>query len=553
MARSLGPVSADELDGLGPVNETPTGYRYAFESAAGGPSIVETHGQDPQHELRANLALAIGSGERDRAFAAMQGEFLWLAPLEILTVPDGRRHAELAPSHTITPGSRFSGPLTPECLGCHTDSPPPARFPLNLRSALKSDGHPAWEPRGISCGACHGQVERHARMREEGSGTDPVLHIADLSRVERLSICAACHLQGDARVVLDPGELGPPRPGGDLLERRALFVASQANQDIGFVSHVQRLVLSPCFLQSSTMDCTTCHDPHRTLHEDVERQRVRDSCTACHGSTELEQGHEGAGMAVETGPSHCSLAPSERPADADCATCHMRRTGVFDVAHVQIHDHFIRRTPGDPSPTRPLRFAESSQGDWKRFTWPGEPEPEDVDDAGLWMMGNYARGHVARASTFIDRPVSPRVGRLPMYHHVRASLLERAGRVDEAREAYEHALALDPDTAPSAINLGLLLGITGDVGAGMRVLDEVLARFPQADGALRNRALLHHGLGDLASFARDLQAAHELHPDPALAANLAALAEQSGNAAQAQAWRRVARQLDPIGQPPARQ
>ncbi|MFT5050632.1 MAG: putative CXXCH cytochrome family protein [Chlamydiales bacterium] len=545
MARTLGPVTLSELEGLGAVADAPVGYSYAFENHEGNPSIVETHAGAPQHELRAELVLAIGSGERDRSFAALQGDFLWLAPLEALTTADGRRHSELAPSHSITPGSRFSNPITGECLGCHTDAPPPEQFPLNLHSEITSTGARQWEPRGISCGACHGPVERHARMREEHSGADPILRIAQLSRIERLSICAACHLQGDARVILKPGQLGPPRPGGDLLEGRAVFVASRPDQDVGFVSQVQRLLLSECFLQSDTMVCGTCHDPHRTLHDDTERRRVRDACMQCH-----IDGIDSAGSAPDASP--CGLAPSARPPAADCASCHMRRTGVFDVAEVQIHDHFIRRDPGPPSAPKPLHFAESPQAAWKRFTWPGEPPPEDVDDAGIWMMGYYARSHIARASGYMDRPVSARVERLPMYHHVRGSLLEGAGRIAEARAAYEHALVLDPATAPSAINLGLLLGNNGDPRAGLRVLDELLARFPKADGALRNRALLHHKLGDLEGFARDLTAAHRLHPHPALAATLGSLAEQGGDPAGARAWRQTAHDLDPLHQPAPR-
>ena len=40
-----------------------------------------------------------------------------------------------------------------------------------------------------------------------------------------MSTCAACHLQGDARIELENARLGPPPAGGDLLATRAVFVA----------------------------------------------------------------------------------------------------------------------------------------------------------------------------------------------------------------------------------------------------------------------------------------------------------------------------------------
>jgi len=558
MARSLQVATAEELVDLGPVDDGASGYRYRYTVAPDGetPVLAETRGDDSTHAFGVEVALAIGSGELDRSYAVAHGAGLWFSPVEVIASEAGRR-AVLAPHASMHPGSRLATPITPECLGCHTDEPPPRAFPLNLRPASES-----WEPRGISCAACHGRVEEHVAWQEaelEGgasSGDDPVLSFRELGRFEELSVCAACHLQGDARLVLNEQELGPPPPGGDLLEQRALFVAATPTEEVGFVSQVERLVLSSCFRESE-MTCTTCHDPHRSLSDAEERNRTRAACTSCHPG-------DGSGGLLRVTSARPSASPCSRDTAGgvethaeqlqrrigeDCVSCHMPLGGVFDVAELQIHDHFIRRDGTDAlGPRRPdeLRFAESPTGDWRRFTWPGEEPPAHVDDPGLWMMAYAGQEHFERALELVDRPPGPAAAGLAMYHHVRASLLESLGREAEARRAYERALELDPELAESAINLGLLLGRLGEERTGVELLDRVVERHPAAWGALRNRAVLRHGMGDGPGAVRDLEAAFRALPDATVAVALAkhfAAARETERAAQ---WRRVARELDPL-------
>ena len=538
MARAFGPLSpgeSAELEELAPLLEEPTGFRYSFEEDGELVRMVETRDAEeagvPWRDSAA-LLFAIGAGELDRSFVAVRGSRMWLAPLEVLSIPGEEPHAALAPSHEITPGSRFSLPVTPECLACHTDQPPPRSWPLNL---VPGQG---WSARGISCAACHARAAEHARWRESDlagesrAGNDPIQDIAALGRNERMSICAACHLQGDARIELEKGRVGPPVPGGDLLEKRAVFVAAEPTSEFGFVSQVPRLVLSRCYLESDALTCTTCHDPHRSLAEPREAARVRAACASCH-----------AGAA---GPAHpCALAPEERAAGQDCVACHMPRRGVFDVAEVEVHDHWIRKRPG-PAPVRgPLRFPESASGDWKRFGWPGAQPPEHAGDPGLLMMALAHQKYAARALELVDREPHVRVRELPMYHHVRGSLLELAGRHADARAAYVRALQLDPELAESTTNLGPLLARLGEPRAGLVLLDRLLAKHPLADGALRNRALVKLALGDETGFFADLERAMELLPDAHVARALAAASERRGDQANARRWSAEAERLDP--------
>lgn len=523
MARAAGPIREDELEGLAPVSDA-AGWTYRFERAGGGGRIAESFGKDPA--ISADLAFAIGGGLMDRAYAARVGDLVWFAPLEVHAKTAGRATA-LSPGHSMHAGTRFTLPIAEECLACHTDRLPPREFPLNLLPDAAT-----WQATGISCAACHEGADEHERWRASGgSGADPIRTASHSGRLESLSLCARCHLQGDASFLLEPKARGIVPSGGDLLAKRAVFVAARPTDEIGFVSQIERLVLSKCFTGSrvgEAMTCLTCHDPHRSSFDPKERATVRNACRKCHGPSEHP----------------CSL-PAEERESAGCVDCHMRRTGVFDVASVEIHDHWIRRD--SPKPSRPagLRAKETVDGALALFAWPGAPKPAYAEDPGLWMMAYRSIGRADLAMPFASREPGAISSALPTYHHLRGSLLEEAGQSEDARGAYVRALQLDPDQTETAVNLGLVLGKLGKAREGIAVLDAALARHPKAANALRNRAVLHLKLGESERFAADLESAFVIAPDAVLARTLADFYAKSGRSQLAERWRQGASALDP--------
>jgi cytochrome c1 len=405
MARALGPIEPGELADLAAVDDA-AGWRYRLEQDARGARIVESRadstagaGSAAAAELAYELAFAIGAGELDRSFAARHGVGLAFAPLEVVSAGAGApRHAALAPGHSIEPGLRLANPITPECLACHTDELPAVGYPLNvLANALAAA---EWKPRGIGCGACHARAGEHAAWREREAvsaapeaSRDPILDHGALDRVGRVSVCAACHLQGDARIELSNERLGPPEPGADLLAARAVFVARDPGAEIGFVSQVERLVLSRCYTASGAMSCESCHDAHATARGEsgaAERARVRAACSTCHATP-------GGG---------CALPAAERAA-RDCVECHMPLRGTFDVAGVEIHDHWIRARPEPAAPAKPLRLLESAGGPLALFAWPDRPPQPHAADPGLWMMAEAKAGRVASALVRAREPPGP--------------------------------------------------------------------------------------------------------------------------------------------------
>lgn len=559
MARALDKVQPGEFKGLSPVADGKAGLSYRFVEDGQRARIVESWSDPsaspsapPAFEATAEIAYAIGAGLIDRSYAAQQGDLVWFAPLEVVSAHgDTARRAALAPGHEMSPGSRFTIPITEECLGCHTDRLPQRDYPLNLRPRRD-----LWQPSGISCAACHARAEEHAGWRERDvagkkpDNSDPIAKVRADDPIESVSVCARCHLQGDARLALSPGDRGVPPPGGDLLASRAVFVAKFPQYDIGFVSHVERMAKSRCFSASMksakrALTCVTCHDPHRSSFDPAERSVVRAACLACHPSgAAAVSSRAGDAPAGDDLAQPCSLPIASRGAQ-DCVQCHMPTKLTYDVADVEIHDHFIQRTAEKRVPRSPLRAKDNRDGKLALFQWPGATTPAYADDPGLWMMALMAAARPELALVYADREPGVVSKALPMYHHVRGSLLERFSRFDEARAAYERALALDPAQAESQVNLGALLQRMGRLDEGLTVLDAAIAKHPRAQGALRNRALIKLAQNDTSGVIADLEAAFRVSPQGPVARLLSAQYRQIGRNDLADSWQATARRLDP--------
>lgn len=554
MAHALGPIEPGELAQLEEVVDRAGGWVYELGEGAHERAGVR-FGREGAWIASARLlpdgtrgaadfsplAFAIGAGRVDRSYAALRGELLSFAPLEVLSARGAHaRRAALAPGQSIRPGTHFDAPITGECLACHTDRPPPPDYPLAARPSS------SWQPRGIDCGACHARALAHARWRRdpEPEGADPLRSHADWSAHQRLSSCAGCHLQGDARIEL--GRFGPPEPGSDLLEQRAVFVARDAGPEIGFVSQVERLVLARCFTQAEAgreLVCETCHDPHVSLDQPGERERVRGACLDCHAG-----GARARTRPAESAP--CALSAEQQGA-RDCASCHMALREPFDLAEVEIHDHWIQRAPPAAPARGKLRFDEANGGALRLFEWPGHAPRAHAQDAGLWMMARSKLGDRAGALSWAQREPGPRSAGLAMQAHVRGTVFEAHGQAEKARAAYERALELDPGLGESATNLGLLLARLGEARAGEQLLSALIERHPRAEGALRNRALVRQQLGDERGMRSDLERAHALAPRASVAAALAQLAAARGDRAQQAHWAAEATRLDPLSFPKA--
>ncbi len=566
MARAMEPLAHGEAAELAQLSAAGVpsgaeGLRFGFESrrseAGDELELVERQARNEAVTpvARSRVAFAIGAGVLDRSYVLERGGALYFAPLERLSAAHssgvgeraGAAHGELAlaPAHSINPALRSFAPITDECMACHTSVLGDARVPLHAVPAAP------WTVSGIDCASCHGDGAAHVEWRtaalegQPASGPDPILNPARFEPRARLSVCGRCHLQGDARLSLERGRRGHAALGSDMFESTALFGAAEPTLEIGFVSHFERMLESPCFLgvELGELACQTCHDPHGSLEDPAERSRARAGCTSCHPrALAADLGAERE--PVRKGAKACSRDGSSDPPLADCVACHMRRTSVFDVARVAIHDHRVERKASAPSAFERVRIHQATSPRLRRWHWPGATPPL-AGDPGLLMVALAAADERAAAREHVDAPVDARVARLNVYQHVRATLLEELGRLEEARLAYERSLLLDPDWSESLINLaGVLIRLDRPQAAKQR-LDAALERSPLLEGAWRNRSLAKLRLGDPRGARADLEQAFRILPRASTAHGLAQLARAAGDAAALERWAALAQDLAP--------
>jgi tetratricopeptide (TPR) repeat protein len=134
----------------------------------------------------------------------------------------------------------------------------------------------------------------------------------------------------------------------------------------------------------------------------------------------------------------------------------------------------------------------------------------------------------------------------PKVAHALGTALKRLGRLDEARHAYRHALALDPRFTDSRVHLAILADAAGDRAVALALLDEALALDPGSALALMNRALYRaEGGSDEAALADALAALRLAPGSPDAHATLAAVHLRGGRREEARAEAAAALRIAP--------
>ena len=104
---------------------------------------------------------------------------------------------------------------------------------------------------------------------------------------------------------------------------------------------IEQMRLSRCYVESKTMTCTTCHDPHSVVDESEKVEHYRNKCLSCHNT-------ESCGLPVK--------ARKEKEPKDNCTVCHMPR-GPTDIPHFSFSHHRV----GIHAAKRNDKLAESDQ------------------------------------------------------------------------------------------------------------------------------------------------------------------------------------------------
>ncbi len=239
------------------------------------------------------MKYAVGSGEHAKSYLYESEGFFFQSPLAWYAEVNGWR---MSPGYDRVNHKSFTRVITDECLFCHV-----GMIQRATDHAIKF----RVVEHAIGCERCHGPGNSHIAFHA-GNGTDAIIHPHKLSREKSEAICQQCHLQAWVSVTApdtDPWDL---RPGQSLIENRSDYQID-GHDEFKLVGHVEQLHQSKCYIESDTLTCITCHEPHHSVPEKERVDYHRNACLACHTS-------QACGV---------ELKDREVANQNACASCHM--------------------------------------------------------------------------------------------------------------------------------------------------------------------------------------------------------------------------------------
>lgn len=220
----------------------------------------------------AKFDFVIGSGVRGQSFATWQDDKLFQLQTSYYTPTNSWVNSPGFPTYYDT-----ERPINDACLKCHVT------FAKN--KDFSGHGNQYQKEQiiyGIDCERCHRPSAKHVKYHRKNPDVETpkfMMRFDSLSRQQRLDVCAQCHsgprelvLQGNSFSYL-PGEIL------DQYARNAYRGPSGAPLDV-HGNQYGLLTASKCFKETATMDCSTCHDPHKDQRGNTEY--FNQKCMACH-------------------------------------------------------------------------------------------------------------------------------------------------------------------------------------------------------------------------------------------------------------------------------
>jgi len=240
----------------------------------------------------------IGSGVRGQSYATWQDDELFQLQTSYYTPTDSWVNSPGYPLYYDNPR-----PIRDACLKCHVT------FAKNRDADVIGNQYdPGQMIYGVDCERCHRPSAKHVayhRKNPEVEAAKFMLPLDSLPRQQRLDVCAQCHsglreriLKGNSFSFLS----------GEILDeyvQNAYQAPSNATLDV-HGNQYGLLTESKCFKETETMDCSTCHNPHKNQRGKSEQFNLK--CISCHS----------------TGSVVCAASESEViHMGNNCITCHM--------------------------------------------------------------------------------------------------------------------------------------------------------------------------------------------------------------------------------------
>lgn len=430
----------------GKIEHAASGSTIAIEQTAKG--MVHTlseRGLTATYKIRYQL----GGGLMGRTYLVRNGDYLLESPASWFNVYGW----DVSPGYNKMAIIDFDRVMDQQCLSCHTDS---VRFADADRRRLKTNDLSA-----ISCDRCHGPADDHVRH----PAANNIINPAKLTGRPRDSVCEQCHLEGITRI-LNPGKAWSDFQVGRPTETVfATYVAHGGNaQDVIAVSQTEQLAQSQCVRATEgKLWCGTCHTVHGEVTD--RKEQIRAVCTNC----------------------HVSLSAAAHPAPvSDCIGCHMPRSATTDISHAALTDHRILRRPIAATPDgQPLQVR----------AWSPPPAASAERD---WALAQIVAGFSKQSPALAEdgfRMLQSLPGeqrdRDPEVLSDLEGLAVQQGRLDDAAVLGLKIIALQPQSAKAALNLGIVYKRAGKSAEAEQQLNRAIEIDPGLKQAYMELAKLY--------------------------------------------------------------
>lgn len=158
---------------------------------------------------------------------------------------------------------------------------------------------------GIDCERCHGPAAAHVSFQLDNPGNKTASYIistGSLNGQQKLDRCAVCHAGNDKEKLKSRFLFKP----GDLLTDYFKEGTGSTSMDV-HGNQYGLLSQSKCFTGSTTLSCTSCHNPHTNASKSLSLYSQK--CVSCH---------------AEASNNFCTVKPPENVVlKNNCIDCHM--------------------------------------------------------------------------------------------------------------------------------------------------------------------------------------------------------------------------------------
>ena len=243
--------------------------------------------------------IVIGSGVRGQSYLSWEFDHLFQLQASYYTPTDSWINS---PGY---PNKRFVRTISDGCLKCHMT------FAKNAVSDGQSNRYDKGQfLLGIDCERCHGPAANHVAYHRKHPGNKPAKHIlkfSELSRQQRLDVCAQCHSGLRENILTDnPFSF---LPGDDLNTHSQNRQSGPSPQVLDVHGNQYGLLTeSKCF-KATKMDCSTCHNPHQKQRGQT--AYFNQKCMTCHGSNEVFCSADLTTMGDDCISCHMPVSPSK--------------------------------------------------------------------------------------------------------------------------------------------------------------------------------------------------------------------------------------------------